>query len=964
MKKSVKITSLVCAAALLVSSVLSPASTVVHAKAKKPALSKKKLSVKIGKTAKLSVKRAKGWKISWKSKNKKIATVKKAGKYAAKITAKKKGSVKITATVKKRTTRRTLTCKVTVSAASRITPAPSTAAPSANPATQAPDNPDVPRNTPTATLPGSTPEKPTETAVPTVNPSSDPTAAPPAVSTEEPTSEPTEKPTTPPTVKPSVKPTVPTAAPPAVSTEEPTSKPTKKPTTPPTVKPSVKPTAPTATPLAPSQIPENAIQGSKLKGTTNASVNASVGTAGAVTEFKSSSQYSQADFLLAAPISLSTIENVEFTLSVKGTPDSVSFKLYDSDGKELTSITQYNKTSGTHSIKIPDELKNKIITQYSIMTNTNIKDSTQTATATLSKLAFMAPTTKPSASPAPTTTPQPAKTPAATDKPLITMAPEASMTLSEDTFLASGAAGEPVYNADGSVTITLKKEYGGGGVGFYMDASKSMVDLSDYSKVIFKISADAEAPICLRTHDTTDYWGANSSTLLSYTSITTEQKEYICDLSTINSTLGFGVKYNPGGSSDLPEEINLTIHSISFVKDTRDTTDAMNNYTSLAEMAAAYGLKMGTVMNDRKVADKKYGDLMKYHFNSITAANEMKAYSMLDLNKTKEAYTDENSMPVLNFIGADKIMDFAKANNIKVRGHALVWDAGMLDWFFREGYDSTKPYAKSEVVKARLQNYIEQVLVHFEEKYPGVIYCWDVVNEAVGDSEAEYEEGDERHVRTKRNNEDNPFYTLVGRDYVELSFQYTYEVLQELKKTMPSLDIKLYYNDYSTFYASKRDAIYNLVRSVNAFLPDDNGGYVKLCDGVGMQSYIGGFGQQPGCMNENDINLVKEAILKFASLGIEVQVTELAVRNYQNDAETLAAHGAFYEKLFQAYLELNSGDEKPLKAISIWGIIDEPDLKPDDYSFKMNGPYCGLFDENLAVKDAFKKVHDLMKNSQ
>lgn len=292
-------------------------------------------------------------------------------------------------------------------------------------------------------------------------------------------------------------------------------------------------------------------------------------------------------------------------------------------------------------------------------------------------------------------------------------------------------------SADGSVTVKLEKQYGGGGIGFYMDASKSMVDLSDYSKVIFKLSADAEAPICLRTHDTTDYWGSNSSTLLSYTSITTEQKEYICDLSTINSTLGFGVKYNPGGSAALPEEINLTIHSISFIKDTRDTSDAMNNYTSLAEMAAAYGLKMGTVMNERKVADKKYGDLMKYHFNSITAANEMKA-------------------------------------------------AGMLDWFFREGYDSSKPYAKTEVIKARLQNYIEQVLLHFEEKYPGVIYCWDVVNEAVGDSDTEYEEGDERHVRTKRNNEDNPFYTLVGRDYVELSFQYTYEVLQELKKTMPT----------------------------------------------------------------------------------------------------------------------------------------------------------------------------------
>lgn len=939
MKKSVKITSLVCTTALLVSSVLSPVSTVVQAKAKKPALSKKKLSIKVGKTAKLSVKRAKGWKISWKSKNKKIATVKKAGKYAAKITAKKKGTVKITATAKKGKTRRTLSCKVTVSAASKITPAPNTAvppAPSVNPATQAPDNPNVPQSTPTATPAEGTPGEPTSpptatpTAVPTVTPSANPTTTPPTASTEEPTAEPTEKPTAPPTVKPTASPTA----------------------------------VPTATPLAPSQIPDNAIEGSKVKGTSNTSVSASVGTTGAVTEFKSSKQYSQANFLLASPISLNSIESVEFTLSVKGTPDSVSFKLYDSEGKELSDITQYNKATGTHSITIPDQHKNKIITQYSVMTNTNIEDTTQTATATLTKLSFVVPKAKPSASPTPTATSQPTKTPIATDKPLVTMAPEASMTFSEDTFLASGAADTPVYNADGSVTVTLKKQYGGGGIGFYMDPSKSMVDLSDYTKVIFNLSADAEAPICLRTHDTTDYWGSNSSTVLSFTDITTEQKDYICDLSTITSTLGFGVKYNPGGSEYLPEEIKLTIHSISFVKDTRDTTDAMNNYTSLAEMAAAYGLKMGTVMNDRKVADKKYGDLMKYHFNSITAANEMKAYSMLDLYKTKEAYTDENSMPILNFTGADKIMDFAKTNNIKVRGHALVWDAGMLDWFFHEEYDVTKPYATTEVVKARLQNYIEQVLTHFEEKYPGVIYCWDVVNEAVGDSSSEYEEGDDRHVRTKRNDEDNPFYTLVGRDYVELSFQYSYEVLQELKKTMPTLDIKLYYNDYSTFFASKRDAIYNLVSSVNSFLSDGKGGYVKLCDGVGMQSYIGGFGQQAGCMNENDINLVKEAILKFASLGIEVQVTELAVRNYENDAETLAKHGEFYKKLFQAYLEINSGEEKPLKAISIWGIIDEPDLKPDDYSFKMNGPYCGLFNENLAVKDSFKNVHDILKNGQ
>ena len=46
-----------------------------------------------------------------------------------------------------------------------------------------------------------------------------------------------------------------------------------------------------------------------------------------------------------------------------------------------------------------------------------------------------------------------------------------------------------------------------------------------------------------------------------------------------------------------------------------------------------------------------------------------------------------------------------------------------------------------------MKSYIEQVLTHFEENYPGVIYCWDVVNEAVGDNEQEYDSDDLRHVR-------------------------------------------------------------------------------------------------------------------------------------------------------------------------------------------------------------------------
>lgn len=114
-------------------------------------------------------------------------------------------------------------------------------------------------------------------------------------------------------------------------------------------------------------------------------------------------------------------------------------------------------------------------------------------------------------------------------------------------------------------------------------------------------------------------------------------------------------------------------------------------------------------------------------------------------------------------------------------------------------------------------------------------------------------------------------------------------------------------------------------------------------------------------MNEGDIALIKTAIQKFASLGVEVQATELAVRNYQNDAQTLAKHAAFYEKLFQTYIDINSGTEKPLTAVSIWGIVDNPNMDSSDYSFRMNGTYCGLFDKDLKIKDSFVKIYNLMK---
>ena len=354
----------------------------------------------------------------------------------------------------------------------------------------------------------------------------------------------------------------------------------------------------------------------------------------------------------------------------------------------------------------------------------------------------------------------------------------------------------------------------------------------------------------------------------------------------------------------------------------------------LYESAARHGFKLGTVINPQNLQKKSYTDMVKADFNSLTAGNEFKAYSLLSQSASQKS---ENGMPVMNYYNADNIAKFAQENGIGIRGHVLVWDAYMPSWFFREGYKNDGAFVSSDLMKKRLQYYIEEVIAHFETNFPGVVYCWDVVNEAVGDGANEYKEGDERHVRTSRGGTTNYFYDVIGPDYVELSFKYA---RQAAKKA--NANIKLFYNDYSTFYSPKREAIGKLIESINK--------NEKLCDGVGMQGYVGGYGQHAGCMSANDINLFKNAIVFYSNLGLEVHVTELALRNY--DKTKAVQHANYYEKFFQMLASV-ADEYKSLTCVAIWGICDNPSLPKNDYSYKMNGPYCGMYNYDCSKKPEF-----------
>lgn len=383
-----------------------------------------------------------------------------------------------------------------------------------------------------------------------------------------------------------------------------------------------------------------------------------------------------------------------------------------------------------------------------------------------------------------------------------------------------------------------------------------------------------------------------------------------------------------------------------------DYSTDYTDYTSMAKLLNRYNIKFGTVINAQSMNQKNYKQLVKYHFNSLTAANEMKAYSMLSQSESQKS---KDGMPVMNYTTADRIMQFAADNNIGVRGHVLVWDAYMSDWFFREGYQSNNAYVDRETMLKRVEYYITEVITHFETSFPGVIYCWDVVNEAVGDNSEEYNLLDVRHLRTLRSGTKNLFYEVIGDDYVELSFLYARNAVTKL-----GVDVKLFYNDYNTFQEEKCSAICELIKSVNTYQKEANGRYLKLCDGVGMQGYIGGYGEQEGCLESADIYRIQKAVGAYGALNVEVHITESAVRNYDKTEVSIKKHAKFYENLFDALIKNNQKNNGPITSISIWGLCDNESYAKGSYNYNLNSPYGGLFTQDYKVKEAFAKVNKLL----
>ncbi|MFL5844156.1 MAG: endo-1,4-beta-xylanase [Solirubrobacteraceae bacterium] len=262
----------------------------------------------------------------------------------------------------------------------------------------------------------------------------------------------------------------------------------------------------------------------------------------------------------------------------------------------------------------------------------------------------------------------------------------------------------------------------------------------------------------------------------------------------------------------------------------------------------------GVAVRADRLSDPAYAAGVRL-FRSITPENEMKWQST------------EPEPGEFSFAAGDRIAAFARAHDLRLRGHALVWHLQLPPWVTG--------------TLQEMRRHIDGVARH----YRGQVAQWDVVNEALAD------EGGLR---------DTPFLRTIGEGYIARAFVLAHAADPEAE---------LAYNDYGAESPDtpKGRELYRLIRVlVGQHAPIDVVGFQVHVD----PQRIAGFERQ---------------LRRVAALGVDVELTEVDVRLPEHASQAdLDAQAVAYRRIARACLAVAR-----CRGITFWGLDDGDSWIPE-----------------------------------
>ena len=316
---------------------------------------------------------------------------------------------------------------------------------------------------------------------------------------------------------------------------------------------------------------------------------------------------------------------------------------------------------------------------------------------------------------------------------------------------------------------------------------------------------------------------------------------------------------------------------------------------------------------------------------------------------------------------ATEMLEWAKANDMGMRGHTLLWHSQVDPSIFAKDYKALSNGKETKQDSAqldedclvdrdellrRMKTYIYSMMEYtYKEGYAKTIYAWDVVNEAADENQ---DDGFRRSY----------WYQIIGPDFLYYAFLYAREAetlyaaqyadlyglnaaTDDLSPIMP----KLFYNDYNEWFDNKSDAIINFLTQEkwnenhakvksDVIKPDGDGTIYGdgLIDGIGMQGHL---------TDTQDIDQYMKALRKYSAVVDEVQITELDVGCSKTDENVWLFQAKFFYDFFARLIEEVKAGAK-LTSVTVWGLTDDASWRRDANPL--------LFTGKLERKPAFEAV--------
>lgn len=319
---------------------------------------------------------------------------------------------------------------------------------------------------------------------------------------------------------------------------------------------------------------------------------------------------------------------------------------------------------------------------------------------------------------------------------------------------------------------------------------------------------------------------------------------------------------------------------------------------TLRAAASMHHLLIGAAADGKSLDDPEYAAVLAREFSQLEPDNAMK-FEHIHPDADRYDYAEP-----------DKLVAFAAAHQMKVRGHTLVWQEQVPKWITHPKTPWT-PQALNHV----LEDHIRNVVGHFK----GKVYAWDVVNEP-------FNQDGSMHASV--------WYNKPGIGYAGKGTKEIEQALGWAHEADPAA--KLFVNEYGTEEINpKSNALYAMAQDfVKRGVP---------LSGVGFQLHLSTDFDSAG-----KIDSFRKNLSRFAALGLEIQFTEVDVRLHGNDRNSLAEQAQVYGDLMGACLQ-----QPACTAFQMWGFTDKQSWVPE---FFPGYGWALPFDKNYRKKPAYNAL--------